>query len=130
MMITINNKNIKTIEDKSQIQINYDEQKNKKESLLSSNDFYQNNKKLTNEIVQDLKNNLITNKERTKSKELDKRYDKFGNIISHCGKQKVSFIDKISKNNFIEVIKVDNYKEYNKMEEITPSNRNGCCILI
>ena len=130
MMITINNKNIKTIEDKSPIQINNNEQKNKIESLLSSNDINKNKINHANEIVQDSKNNLITNKERTKGKELDKRYDKYGNIISHGGKQKISFIDRISKNNFTEVIKVDNYKEYNKMEETTPSNGNGCCLLI
>lgn len=75
------------------------------------------------------KNTLRLTKAKTKSREFDKRYDIFDNLITHGGKQRVSFIDKISKNNLVEVIKVDNYKEYNKMEEVTPSNGNGCCLI-
>jgi hypothetical protein len=30
----------------------------------------------------------------------------------------------------VEVIKIDVYKEYNKMEEVVVSNGNGCCLLI
>ena len=60
-----------------------------------------------------------------------KRFDRYNNPIIHGGgKQKVTFIDKISKANFIEVVKVDSYKKYNKMEEISSTKKNYCCILI
>ena len=81
------------------------------------------------EFTLNKKNTLRLTKAKTKSREFDKRYDIFDNLITHGGKQRVSFIDKISKNNLVEVIKVDNYKEYNKMEEVTPSNGNGCCLI-
>ena len=77
-----------------------------------------------------IKNSLTFSKEQTKSREMDKRYDAFGNLITHGGKQKVTFIDKTSKNNFTEVIKVESFKEYNKMEEVAPKDHNGCCLLI
>ncbi len=60
----------------------------------------------------------------------NRRIDRFGNMIMHGGKQKVSFIDKVSKNNFTEVVKIENYKEYNKMEEPTNNHGNGCCLLL
>ena len=59
----------------------------------------------------------------------DKRIDRFGNIIIHGGKQKVSFIDKISKTNFIQEVKVENFKIFNKMEEPSKNLGNGCCLL-
>ena len=77
-----------------------------------------------------LKNSFEFTKAKTKSRELDKRYDIYGNLIEHRGKQKISFIDCVSKNSFFEVIKIDNYKEYNKVEEVTPNNGNGCCLII
>jgi hypothetical protein len=55
----------------------------------------------------------------------NKRIDGYGNIIIHGGKQKVSF-----KNNLTEVVKIENYKEYNKMEEPTNNHGNGCCLLL
>ena len=85
------------------------------------------------ESSQSLKNSLNFSKAQTKSKFYEKRYDAFGILIEHGGKQKVSFIDRVTKNNLIEVIKVDNFKEYNKMEEVVPiygNACNGCCILI
>ena len=57
------------------------------------------------------------------------RFDKLGNIIEKGGNHKVTFLDKVSKNNIIEVIKVDNYKEYNKMIEPSSSSQNGCCLI-
>ena len=60
---------------------------------------------------------------------LPKRVDRFGNPITHAGKQKVTFIDRITKNNFIEVIKVESFKEYNKMEEVSSDKKNNCCII-
>ena len=54
-----------------------------------------------------------------------KRVDRNNNPITKGGKQKITF-----KNNFIEVIKVESYKEYNKMEEVSSSHKNNCCILV
>ena len=79
---------------------------------------------------QSLKNSINFSKAQTKSREIDKRYDIYGNLIVHGGKQRISFIDRLTKNNFVEVIKIENYKEYNKMEDITPSSGNGCCLII
>ena len=82
-------------------------------------------------IIQKKKNFKNTQEfNKTKSREIDIRQDNFGNIITHGGKQKIAFLDKITKGNFVEVIKIENYKEYNKLEEPTPSSANGCCILI
>ena len=63
------------------------------------------------------------------NKEFDIRLDKFGNAITHGGKQKISFIDKISKTNFVEVIKIANYKEYNKNDDQSHIGKNGCCLI-
>ena len=62
---------------------------------------------------------------------LPKRLDRFGCPILKGGKQRVTFIDKITKTNFVEVIKIESFKEFNKMEEIKSSNhRNTCCEII
>ena len=55
--------------------------------------------------------------------------DTFGNPIQKKGKQKISFIDKISQNKFIEVIQIESFKAYNKIEEIANYNnmQNNCC---
>ena len=65
---------------------------------------------------------------------LPKRVDRFGEPIlprskGGQGKHKVTFIDRITKNNFAEVIKIESFKEYNKMEEVSANNRkNYCCL--
>ena len=76
--------------------------------------------------------NAISNSKINKSKtfETGKRTDRFGNMIIHGGNHKVTFIDRVSKNNFTEVVKVENYKEYNKMEEISNNKGNGCCLIL
>ena len=62
---------------------------------------------------------------------LPKRLDRFGCPILKGGKQRVTFIDKITKTNFVEVLKIESFKEFNKMEEIKSSNhRNTCCEII
>ena len=62
---------------------------------------------------------------------LPKRLDRFGCPILKGGKQRVTFIDKITKTNFVEVIKIESFKEFNKMEEIKSSNhRNTSCEII
>ena len=79
----------------------------------------------------DDKNNPIKNKKNKLNKdEKGVRCDRLGNEIIRGGKYKVTFIDKVTKKNFSEVIKVENYKEYNKMEEPNSSRGNGCCLLI
>ena len=61
----------------------------------------------------------------------NKRIDRKGNKICKNGKKKVTFIDKISNNKFANIIKVESFKEYNKMEEIKSNfvNHNGCCLI-
>ena len=62
---------------------------------------------------------------------LPKRLDRFGVPISKGGQQKVTFIDKITKTNFVEVIKIESFKDYNKMEEIrSSSHKNTCCNIV
>ena len=100
---------------------NVSSKKNKKESPI----YY-----CTKNSSNSLQNSLNFTKAQTKSREIDKRYDIYGNLIEHRGKQKISFIDCVSKNSLFEIIKVDNYKEYNKIEEVSPINRNGCCLII
>ena len=72
---------------------------------------------------------LKTNINKNNNKNLDiyfppKRVDRNNIPITKGGKQKVTF-----KNNFQEIIKVESYKEYNKMEEVSSSHKNNCCIL-
>ena len=62
---------------------------------------------------------------------LPKRVDRFGTPINKGGKNhKVTFIDKIVKKNFAEVIKIESFKEYNKMEEVSHTKKNNCCLII
>ena len=60
-----------------------------------------------------------------------RRIDSSGNPIIKKGKQKISFIDKISQNNLVQIIKIQSFKEYNKMEEISNYNnmQNNCCLI-
>ena len=76
-----------------------------------------------------LKANINLNKNKNDQNIKSKRVDRFNTPITKNGKQKVAFIDRITKNNFIEVIKVESFKEYNKMEEVTSSHKNNCCVL-
>jgi len=69
--------------------------------------------------------------QRNNNKSCNKRLDSSGNPITKNGKQKISFIDKISQNSFVEVIKIESFKAYNKMEEISNYNnmQNNCCLI-
>ena len=58
-----------------------------------------------------------------------KRMDRNGNEICKNGKQKVTFIDKITKNNFVDIINIESFKKYNKVEEVNFANHNGCCLI-
>ena len=66
-----------------------------------------------------------------KNKSSFRRLDSFGNPITKNGKQTISFIDKISQNSLVEVVKIESYKAYNKMEEISNYNnmQNNCCFI-
>ena len=91
---------------------------------ITSNDNSKNDKKIT------LKTNISkNNKNNIDFYFLPKRVDRFGAPISRGGKQKVTFIDRITKRNFVEVIKVESYKEFNKMEEVTNKKVNNCCFI-
>ena len=127
-----------------------DEPESKKQENLGFNNINSNdiiNKKSTEDIINENKQNNNNNKNindkqkkninnskinKAKTFETGKRKDRYGNMIIHGGKQKVTFIDRVSKNNFTEVVKVENYKEYNKMEEPTESGSRGniCCLLL
>ena len=129
------NKNIKSSEKREKIQLEEDLTPKGEENLKNFNDIniYENvTQKLEriNEFTKKKNSKNIEEFNKTKSRELDKRQDNFGNIIEHGGKQKIAFLDKITKSSFVEVIKIENYKEYNKLEEHTPNSANGCCILI
>ena len=80
------------------------------------------------DIIEAVKANPKLNTAKTFNKE--RRIDRYGNMIIHGGKQKVSFIDKVSKNNFTEVINVENFKQYNKIEDISNNKGNNCCSLL
>jgi len=97
-------------------------------------------KGIINEITHNNKNNkdkicLKTNINKNSKTNIDlyfspKRMDRFGTPITHGGKHRVTFIDRLTKNNFIEVIKVESFKDYNKMEEVSiNSKKNLCCII-
>ena len=128
----INNKNQISLGNKPLIQIK-DESIFKEDAILGFNNLSNKKTEPSNGIYKNnkcLKNALTLSKEQTKSREFDKRYDIFGNLITPGGKQKISFIDKVTKNNFVEVIKIENFKEYNKMEEVPHKSGNGCCLII
>ena len=114
-----------------------EEDEPKEDPLIGFNNLHKKNVKKESPIrycvknsSSSLKNSITFCKAQTKSREIDKRYDIYGNLIEHRGKQKVSFIDCVTKNSIFEVIKVDNFKEYNKMEEVSPNSGNGCCLII
>ena len=103
--------------------------KQKEDSLLNKNIKLSINNAKTMKNKDCNSNTLKDNAKNKNPKHSLKRVDKFGNPIVHGGKHKVTFLDRVSKNNIIEVIKVDNYKEYNKMEEPSSGSSNGCCII-
>ena len=133
------NDNNKIITDNKSISLSHKESEKKGQDLNSNNNIINNSIQNLSNINE---NNLIINKEsnkniidtikinKVKTFNKERRVDKFGNRIIHGGKQRVSFIDKVSKNNFTEVINVQNFKQYNKMEDISNNKGNNCCSLI
>ena len=133
------NDNNKIITDNKSISLSHKESEKKGQDLNSNNNIINNSIQNISNINE---NNLIINKEsnkniidtikinKVKTFNKERRVDKFGNRIIHGGKQRVSFIDKVSKNNFTEVINVQNFKQYNKMEDISNNKGNNCCSII
>ena len=60
------------------------------------------------------------------------RLDHFGKPITKKGKQRVTFIDKIKPVNFTDVIEIESFKDFNKIEEmpISKTSFNSCCSLL
>ena len=75
-----------------------------------------------------LNKKMETSNESNNNKKPFRRIDFFGNLILKKGKQKISFKD---KNNLVDVIKIESFKDYNKVEEISNQNnmQNNCCII-
>ena len=97
--------------------------------------FTNNHNSVINNIIPENEVQSINNKKEDKIKEnklnsnnnnlKGKRVDRSGNPIIKNGKKKVSFM-----NNLAEIIKIESYKEYNKMEEVsTSSQQNNCCVI-
>ena len=98
--------------------------------------------KIEDKIIKEIKYNdnnkkacLNSNIKRNSKQNIDlyflsKRVDRFNNPIAKGGKQKITFIDRVTKNGLVEVIKVESFKEYNKMEEVSNNKRNNCCLLL
>ena len=59
------------------------------------------------------------------------RKDFNGNEIIRKGKHRISYIDKVSKNRFANIIEIESFKEYNKEKDIDHNYNNGnsCCII-
>ena len=104
-----------------------------------------NNKNIKNNLnsnneEESKKNKLVlnTNINKGSKKNIDlyflpKRTDANGNPITKGGKQKVTFIDKITNKSFYNIIEIENFKEYNKMNGIKSNNSNkfnSCCVII
>ena len=61
----------------------------------------------------------------------EKRINRFKNTNNINIKKNVKFIDKVTKNKLVEIINIECFKQYNKMEEICFSNNHdNCCIII
>ena len=132
---------LKSLENENIIKIKDLSSQNIEEKKDNNNTNYKNDpkerledniNKISSKNIEDLHNNISIGQKLKKVKTFNKdnRKDRFGNKIAHGGHQKVSFLDKISKNNLTEVIKVENLKEYNKIEEPINNRGNCCCLLL
>ena len=105
-------------------QIKTETKSNNKGTKLIMKDNTENNK------IKRVKSSKINQNNTEQVQFLPKRIDRFGNPIYQKGKQKVTFIDRISKTNLCEVIKVESFKEYNKLEDLGNKESNGCCVIL
>ena len=90
--------------DESPIKDNNKENKNKfKYKKLQSEEIISSKNIINSACKNDSNNNFFKNIEinpkinKVKTYNIDQRKDRFGNMIIHGGKQKVTFIDKVSK---------------------------------
>jgi hypothetical protein len=86
-----------------------------------------NNNNKSNSKV-NINNNIVLIQNNNNNNLEKKRFDHFGNIIKTNGKQKISFIDKISNKRIKEVIDIESYKQYNLLD-LPVKNRNTCCLI-
>ena len=63
---------------------------------------------------------------------IPQRLDRYNCPITKKGKQKVTYIDKVTKNKLTQIIDIESFKEYNKMVEIksSSSQKHTCCVII
>ena len=89
-----------------------------------------NNNNNTSKSKLNINNNivLIQNNNNNNNKSNKQRFDHFGNLIKTNGKQKISFIDKISNKRLQEVIDIESFKQYNILD-IPIKQRNTCCLI-
>ncbi len=130
-------------ESEKEISLKYKIESPKKENNIESNNKLKL-KKLQSEEIPKNKNKINTTTKNDSDdnplKNIDllnkvktfniQRKDRFGNMIIHGGNHKVTFIDKVTKKNFTEVVKIENFKQYNKMEESSNNKGNNCCLLL
>ena len=77
-----------------------------------------------------IKNKDKSNQKNNYSKN-EKRVNRCENDINIKNKKNVKFIDKVTKNQLVEIINIESFKQYNKMEEVSFSNNHhNCCIII
>ena len=99
---------------------------------LSINNFIPEQEIQTNKKIKSfqIKNNDKSNQKNNYSK-YEKRVNRCENDINIKTKKNVKFIDKVTKNQLVEIINIESFKQYNKMEEISFSNNHhNCCIII
>ena len=90
-----------------------------------------NNNNNTSKSKLNINNNIVliqNNNNNNNNKSNKKRFDHFGNLIKTNGKQKISFIDKISNKRLQEVIDIESFKQYNILD-IPIKQRNTCCLI-
>ena len=88
----------------------------------NNQNIYNNNKFIEKDISS---NNKIVNKIN------NKRKDRNGNEICKNGKQRVTFADKIKYKRLVDIVNIQNFKQYNRIEEVSSiANYNRCCIII
>ena len=91
-----------------------------------------NNNNNTSNSKLNINNNIVliqnNNNNNNNNKSNKQRFDHFGNLIKTNGKQKISFIDKISNKRLQEVIDIESFKQYNILD-IPIKQRNTCCLI-
>ena len=90
-----------------------------------------NNNNNTSKSKLNINNNIVliqNNNNNNNNKSNKQRFDHFGNLIKTNGKQKISFIDKISNKRLQEVIDIESFKQYNILD-IPIKQRNTCCLI-